>query len=106
MLRIRFSLAVLGAMLALGAAPSDAEARHCDSGVISVINSAGISRQPLPSRTLQYGNACCSTGCSDWNGGNHMEHSGHQSGCHMMAATTRAGTIHPDTRIQTANCQQ
>lgn len=84
MLRIRLSLAVLGAMLALGAAPSDAEARHCRHSRHQHHQQCGVSHNNHAHHGhSQYGSACCSTGSSDWDSGYHHGHSGHQSGYHM-----------------------
>lgn len=89
MLRIRFSLAVLGAMLAFGAASSDAEARHCRQSRHQHHQQCGVSHNNHSHHGhSQYGSACCSTGGSDWDSGYHHGHSGHQSGYHMSGCHT------------------
>lgn len=89
MLRIRFSLAVLGAMLAFGAAPSDAEARHCRQARHQRHQQCGGTHDNRSHHGhSQHGNVCCSTGGSDWSSGYHHGHSGHQSGHHMNGCHT------------------
>ncbi len=93
MLKSRFSLAVLGAVLALGVAASDADARHCrhqrhqQRGCCSQVHHTGYGRScnGYSSHSNQNcgqqmnSNACCGIDQSQQNGGYQNQMSGTQT---------------------------